>query len=57
MYFTGLIKIFIVTGIQYWMTDYIMEYMGIERGLANFVYSIVSITAPIGGVIIGGIVT
>ena len=39
------------------MTDYIIRYLKIERGIANFVYSVVSISAPILGVVVGGIVT
>ena len=45
---------FIVTGIQLWMTKYLIEILEAEPLLVNTVYSIISITAPLFGVLVGG---
>ena len=48
---------FIVTGIQFWMTKYIIEIIGTNPLLVNIVFSIVSVTAPLSGVIVGGTIS
>jgi MFS family permease len=45
---------FIVTGIQFWMTNYLIDILGNDPILVIAIFSIVSITAPLGGVIVGG---
>jgi MFS family permease len=45
---------FIVTGIQFWMTKYLIEILGGEPILVNTLFSIISVTAPLSGVILGG---
>ena len=45
---------FIVTGIQLWMTKYLIEILEGEQLLVNTIFSIISITAPLSGVILGG---
>ena len=45
---------FIVTGIQFWMTKYLIEILGGEPILVNTIFSIISVTAPLSGVILGG---
>lgn len=45
---------FIVTGIQFWMTNYLIDILGNDPILVIVIFSIVSITAPLGGVIVGG---
>jgi len=45
---------FIVTGIQFWMTNYLIDILGNDPVLVVVIFSIVSITAPLGGVIVGG---
>ena len=48
---------FIVTGIQFWMTKYIIEILDIEPLLVNIVFSAISITAPLSGVLVGGTIS
>ena len=45
---------FIVTGIQFWMTKYLIEILGGDPILVNTIFSIISVTAPLSGVILGG---
>jgi MFS family permease len=45
---------FIVTGIQFWMTKYLIEILEGEPLLVNTIFSIISVTAPLLGVILGG---
>ena len=45
---------FIVTGIQFWMTKYLIEILEGEPLLVNTIFSIISVTAPLFGVILGG---
>jgi len=52
---TGLF--YVVTGIQYWLPDYIETVLEIEPHRATVYFVIVSLSAPIGGVIVGGIIT
>ena len=48
---------FIVTGVQYWTPDYLLNVIGVDEATTAFFFSITSFTAPITGVIIGGIIT
>ena len=48
---------FIVTGIQFWMTKYIIEIIGTKPLIVNIVFSIVSVTAPLFGVLVGGTIS
>ena len=52
---TGLF--YVVTGIQYWLPDYIQNVLQIDAHTATIYFVITSLSAPIGGVIVGGIVT
>jgi hypothetical protein len=52
---TGLF--YVVTGIQYWVPGYIVNVLDIEPHTATLFFVIVSLSAPIGGVIVGGIIT
>lgn len=45
---------FIVTGIQFWMTIYLIEILGNDPFHVVLIYSAVSVTAPLAGVLIGG---
>ena len=45
---------FIVTGIQFWMTKYLIEILEAEPLLVNVIFSVISITAPLFGVLVGG---
>ena len=45
---------FIVTGIQFWMTKYLIEILEAEPLLVNIIFSVISITAPLFGVLVGG---
>ena len=52
---TGLF--YVVTGIQYWLPDYIQNVLDIEPHTATLYFVTMSLSAPIGGVIVGGIIT
>ena len=45
---------FIVTGIQFWITKYLIEILGVQPIVVNVIFSIISITAPLSGVLFGG---
>jgi MFS family permease len=48
---------FIVTGIQFWMTKYLIEILDLEPLLVNIIFSGISITAPLSGVLVGGTIS
>lgn len=48
---------FVVTGIQYWAPDYLQNVLGVSADVASFYFAVTCFTAPVGGVIVGGIVT
>ena len=48
---------FVVTGIQYWITAYMMNVLGANAELAALYFVILCFTGPIMGVIAGGIIT
>ncbi len=51
----GLCSIFfIVTGVQFWMTSYLIDILGNDPFRVIVLYSAISITAPLSGVIVGG---
>jgi hypothetical protein len=45
---------FVLTGIQFWMTIYLTDILGNDPILVMVVVSFISITAPLGGVLVGG---
>ena len=47
---------FVVTGVQYWTPDYLKNIIGQDEAIVAYTFSVTSATAPVGGVIIGGIV-
>ena len=47
--------LFVVTGIQFWISDYMQEIMNIPSSKVYIIFSIVCITAPTLGVLSGGI--
>jgi sugar phosphate permease len=55
MSLTGLF--YVVTGIQYWLPDYIQDVLSVDHATATTYFVIASLSAPIGGVIVGGIIT
>lgn len=52
---TGLF--FVVTGIQYWLPTYLKVVYKLSEDQAAILYTTTSITGPVGGVIMGGIIT
>lgn len=52
---TGLF--FVVTGIQYWLPTYLQKIYGKGKDEAAVLYTVISITGPIIGVIAGGLLT
>lgn len=45
---------FVVTGIQFWISDYLILVLDVENGKVFSMFAFVSITAPTLGVVIGG---
>ena len=45
---------FIVTGIQFWITKYLIEILSVEPIIVNIIFFIFIITAPLSGVLFGG---
>ena len=45
---------FVVTGIQYWITGYLVEVIGSPRQTVGLAFVMISATAPTGGVLFGG---
>ena len=48
---------FIVTGIQFWITKYLIEILNTDPLIVNIIFSIISITAPLSGVLFGGTIS
>jgi len=48
---------YILTGIQYWVSDYMINEMGQPESKVFITFGIVSITGPVVGVIVGGNIT
>jgi len=48
---------FVVTGIQFWVTEYMTDVIGQEKSIVVPTFGITSITAPLLGVFLGGCVT
>ena len=48
---------FIVTGIQFWITKYLVEILYTDPLAVNMIFSIISITAPLFGVLCGGTIS
>ena len=48
---------FMISGIQFWVTDYMRAVLHMPDELAFTAYSVTSVTAPIMGVILGGAMT
>lgn len=48
---------YIITGIQYWVTDYLIYELGVDETKVFISFSAISITGPVFGVIVGGNIT
>jgi sugar phosphate permease len=48
---------FVITGIQFWATEYYVNQLGQDEGMVQICFSVTVITAPVGGLIVGGIIT
>lgn len=48
---------YIITGIQYWVSDYMINVLKQDKGLVFICFGIVSITSPVLGVVVGGNIT
>lgn len=48
------ILFYIVTGIQYWVTDYMLNILKQEKTVVFICYAVVTITGPVLGTIVGG---
>jgi MFS transporter, Spinster family, sphingosine-1-phosphate transporter len=44
---------FVITGIQYWISDYMLEVLGTSMAYVYTSYSLTSVTGPVVGVICG----
>jgi len=47
---------FVVTGIQFWISDYMRNMFQVETNQVFIAFAIISITGPTSGVILGGII-
>lgn len=47
---------FVVTGVQFWLPDYLQNVHNVDAHTASIYFSITSLSAPILGVIIGGVI-
>ena len=45
---------FVVTGIQFWFSDFLITVMNVEKSKVFIIYGFVSISGPVIGVIFGG---
>ena len=45
---------FVITGMQFWVSDYMQEVMHLKSSMTYIIYAIVSISAPALGVLTGG---
>lgn len=48
---------FVITGIQFWATEYYVNQLNQDEGMVQICFSVTVITAPVGGLIVGGIIT
>jgi hypothetical protein len=48
---------FVVTGLQYWIPDYMTTILQGDPKLVTIYFVIISFTAPVAGVVVGGICT
>jgi len=48
---------FIVTGIQFWMTKYLIEILGADPLIVNIIFAAITVTAPLAGVLMGGTIS
>lgn len=48
---------YIITGLQYWMTDYMLEVLKQEESTVFISFGVISITGPVLGVVVGGNIT
>ena len=48
---------FVVTGVQYWTPNYLLNVLDVDEATSSIFFSVTSFTAPISGVIVGGIAT
>lgn len=48
---------YVVTGIQYWLPNYLETVIGVDHDVVTIYFAVTSLSAPIGGVIVGGIIT
>lgn len=51
------ILFFNVTGIQFWYSDYMEIALGVSQYKVNIAFGLVTTTAPVFGVLVGGILT
>lgn len=47
---------FVVTGVQYWLPDYLQQVLNVDPHTVNIYFSTTSLSAPVSGVIVSGIV-
>ena len=48
---------FIITGVQYWGSDYMITELKQDEGIVFIAYAVISITGPVLGVVVGGTIT
>ena len=48
---------YVVAGVLYWCPNYMEQVLLVEKSLAASFFAVVSFTAPVSGVLIGGLIT
>ena len=48
---------FVLTGVQFWFSDYLITVMKVNPSTVFSMFGVVSITGPVMGVLVGGYVT
>ena len=48
---------YVVAGVLYWCPNYMEQVLLVEKSLANSFFAVVSFTAPVSGVLVGGLIT
>lgn len=51
------ILFFVISGIQFWFADYMKEGIDVDQEVVDLAFALTTITSPILGVIIGGLIT
>lgn len=57
MCFSATFLYFVVTGVQFWFSDFMIQVQGLKKEYVFIIFGLVSTTGPVCGVIAGGILS